>query len=145
MSQASDDPNPYQPTSDTPGVPLTGDKVARSVREMGRWQTFLAALLTIGTIAAIGMFVVTMSLQAAATGAVCLASGALLIYGLPAIMLWKAARGAQRFAQTAETQQWTEFVAAQLAFWRTVGIMAVLVLGAYLIIFLIAGATQLVR
>ncbi len=64
-------------------------------------------------------------------GLVCGGSAALLIYGLPAMMLFRAASTARKFARNADAVSMTEMLSGQLRFWRTIGILAAIVMGIY--------------
>ncbi len=141
----SDDPsefNPYQPAGGQPGEQGEPSLIARKVAELARWQTFFAILMTIGIVGILGMFAVTMlagqNLSASLGGLACVGGATMLIYGLPAIMLWKASAGARNYAQMPDSQRLAEFASTQTAFWRTVGIIAALVLGLYAVIFVVA-------
>lgn len=139
MSDQPPEFNPYQPASGP--IAQSGDEafLTRTTREMARWQTFFAVLMTLGILAMIGMFAITVAsgagdLSAAIGGMTCVGGITLLLYGLPAIMLWKAAAGARKYSKTPGRGELAEFASSQLSFWRTIGIIAAIVMGLYAVI-----------
>ena len=140
MTEDNPEFNPYQPTEEQPQASGDHSMAASSIREIARWQTFFAVLLTIGVLMVMGMIALT-SLSSQNAGAaigslLCMGGATLLIYGLPAIMLWKAAAAARDYSRSPSPNQLTRFASSQLTFWRTLGIIAALALGMYAVIFL---------
>ncbi len=140
MSDQPTDFNPYQATSGP--VSLSGDHtfLGRVALELARWQTFFAVLMSIGFLGMMGMVMLSMlggsdDVAEMIGGMACAGVAAILIYGLPAFMLWKAAAGARRYAKSPGSTELAEFASSQLSFWRTVGIIAAIVVGLYAIVF----------
>jgi hypothetical protein len=99
------------------------------------WQSFFAVLMTIGIVCLLGMLSFSMLAGpgggSTLVGLFCVGSFTLLIYGLPAVMLWKASLGARNYSRSPDSHRLVEFAASQVAFWRTIGIIAVVVVGLY--------------
>lgn len=96
-------------------------------------------LLILGTVLTLVMFGFSMlagggNLSAEFGSIVCIMAVSLIIYGLPAIMLWKAAAGARQYAKSPGAAELAEFTSTQLGFWRTIGIIAAIVIGIYSLI-----------
>lgn len=137
FSAASGDPsfNPYQTSTTSAEVSsdLTSD-VTGAARELARWQTFFAVLLSIGVVGMGAIFVFSVIGEDAAGaigGLACGGSAALLLYGLPALMLFRAASGAREYARTGDPNLLGQVMSSQLRFWRTIGILAAIVVGIY--------------
>ncbi|TWT83762.1 hypothetical protein CA13_52330 [Planctomycetes bacterium CA13] len=143
--------NPYQPNDaeNVSGVP-TGN-FSTSVKELSRWQYFFAVLLIIGLVLMIGIFVVSMLIEsnndvtAAISGMVCMGSFGLILYGLPALLLWRAATSAKELANGNTQIQLENFASTQVKFWRVLGIIALIVMAFYAIavVVVVAGFTFL--
>lgn len=137
FSAAAGDPsfNPYQTSTASSEVSADLNRdVTGTVRELARWQTFFAVLLSIGVVGMGAIFVFSVIGEDAAGaigGLACGGSAALLIYGLPALMLFRAASGAREYARTADPNLLGEVMVSQLRFWRTIGILAAIVVGIY--------------
>lgn len=151
MSDQPSEFNPYQPADGQPGQQPAPSLLGRKVAELARWQTFFAILMTIGIVGFLGLLAITMlagSEPVAALGGIaCMGGFMMLIYGLPAVTLWKASASARQYSRSPDSQQLEEFASAQLVFWRTVGIIAALVLGFYavaIVVVMLVGVTAAV-
>lgn len=137
MSDQPSEFNPYQPADGQPGQQAEPSLLGRKVAELARWQTFFAILMTIGIVGFLGMLSFTVlagsETGAALGGIACMGGFMMLIYGLPAVTLWKASASARQYSRSPDSERLAEFASAQLVFWRTVGIIAALVLGFYTI------------
>ena len=135
MSDQPSEFNPYQPADGQPGQQVEPSLLGRKVAELARWQTFFAILMTIGIVGFMGMLAFTLLAGsqpvAALGGLACMGGFMLLIYGLPAVTLWRASASARQYSRSPDSQRLAEFASAQLVFWRTFGIIAALVLGFY--------------
>ncbi len=127
--------NPYQSSSESPNLPTGDNKVARASAELARWQTFFAVLMSIAVVGVILLFSLSaMSGTSNIGGLFCIVGTSLLMYGLPALMLWKAAAGARKYSRSPGPGELANFTSSQLSFWRTVGILAAIIIGLYAII-----------
>lgn len=152
MSSNSNDPfaassdaggfNPYRSTAESSEVSVSLNADATTAaRELARWQTFFAVLLLLGA-ALMGIVILFSAIgeDAAGTigGLICGGSAALLLYGLPALMLFRAASGARDYARSADPNLMGQLIVSQLRFWRTIGILAAIVVVVYGIGILVA-------
>ncbi|TWU50949.1 hypothetical protein Poly51_42420 [Rubripirellula tenax] len=126
--------NPYVPASDVGAGRIADPAINKTIRELGRWQMFFAIMLGL----AVGLTMLMMLIPLlsggigdAVGGMLCLGGGSLLLYGLPALMLWKAATIARQCSVEPDVDQMAELMRAQVRFWRTIGIIAGFVLAFY--------------
>jgi hypothetical protein len=142
VSQEPTDFNPYQPAAG-PGQLQGVDQsyLAKTVLSIARWQTFFAVLMSIGMVGTLGIMSLSMfagggDVGAALGGMACVGGATLLMYGLPALMLWRASNAARDYARQPNSPQLAEFASTQLSFWRTVGIIVTVVLALYALMFI---------
>jgi hypothetical protein len=140
--------NPYQSTpaglelSELTALPEAGE-LADSLASLARWQTFFAFLGVIGT----GLMSVALALQVIAVALFSsrsLASLAfsslflaccILLYGLPTWKLIQAVRSLRRCR--AGSGSIHEVLRDQLSFWRTIGVILIVLLALYALAFLL--------
>ena len=135
--------NPYQATSDVGGGGDTDHRfVSGIVGEIAKWQTFFATMMGIAILLTFGSIVlVTLmaggNISGSTFGSLCIGGVILIFYVVPTIMLWKAANSARSYARTGSSEQLREFAAGQRSLWRTIGILAIIGMAFYGLIFVL--------
>ncbi|MCG8650402.1 MAG: hypothetical protein MI861_11255 [Pirellulales bacterium] len=145
MSDQFNDVNPYLPTAEQESYPADQDSLARNTLELARWQTFFSILLILLFLLMMGFFAVSLLNAGGAGGpsgviggVACVGAISLLVYGLPAVVLWRAAAGARKYSRSMKPEHLVQFTSSQLVFWRTVGVISVLVMGFYGVALIVA-------
>lgn len=129
--------NPYQAVAESTINPADLSQLTSTVSALARWQTMMALLLMVASGMVMLMFVFTFALGGSENfasmvgGLACAGGGMMLIYGLPAFMLWRAASRARDYARTPTESHLVRLASAQLSFWRTTGIIVLIIIGGY--------------
>ncbi len=133
----SPDFNPYQASaSETPQL-HQAPHTEQSARSLARWQIFFAVLLAICFLGSFGLM--AFSVLAFNDGDVIAMIGGLgcvmliltMLFLLPAILLWLAARTAREFANSPDSERLAKLISSQLTLWRAIGIVAAILIGFY--------------
>jgi uncharacterized membrane protein len=119
-----------------------GGEVAETLLSMARWQTFFAVL---GLILCGFMFIVVMlqvigmsfgGARASVAGGVVVFFLGTLVYLLPTIRLFQATAAIRKFSRNQASL--SDVMLTQRSFWRTIGIIASVVLSIYVLILFVA-------
>jgi len=116
------------------------ERTVEMLRQTRPWVFFLAILGTIATCFLVAAFLIQFIVTAgggrafAVGGAIGVVSVVLLIYVLPLIFMYRFASRIKRFVLSRELADLDSALEAQKSFWKTVGIIAAIVVIFYIVV-----------